>query len=229
MERNLHTTKENCHLHLGFTFQMTFQACFSIGMTRNCWLLRDVVLRSNIGGLSTMRESLQVQALGLPGCKMSGESGGCVYQFTCAWRDRLAADTQLFHQFICEEKERLGSEDKFWTKFSDANGTQLRFQAILNQLQSERKERDAKDSANALRFFHGDLAHPRAKGRFGYKKGGRIVSIPTKDAKIARVWRKMLEEDAEVAAQWAAVDTENTENMENMENTENTENPGTRS
>ena len=109
------------------------------------------------------------------------------------------------------------SEDKFWMKFSDANGTRLRFQAILNQLQGEHKERDAKDSANAHRFFHGDLAHPSAKGRFGYKKGGRIVSIPTKDAKIARVWRKMLEEDAEVAAQWAAVDTEITKNMENPE------------
>ena len=109
----------------------------------------------------------------------------------------------MFSKYICEEKERLGSEDKFWIKFSDAKGTHLRFQAILNRLQDERKERDAKDSADALRFFHGDLAHPSAKGRFGYKKSGRVVSIPTKDAKIARVWRKMLEEDSEVAAQWA--------------------------
>ena len=108
----------------------------------------------------------------------------------------------------------MGSEDKFWTKFSDVHGTCLRFQAILNQLQDERKERDAKDSANALRFFHGDLAHPSAKGRFGYKKGGRIVCIPTKDAKIARVWRKMLEEDTEVAARWAVVNAENTETPE---------------
>ena len=65
--------------------------------------------------------------------------------------------------------------------------------------------RDREDSANARRCFNGDLTHPAAKGRFGYKKGGRVVQVPTKDAKIAQVWRKMLEEDPEIKARWASI------------------------
>ncbi|KAJ3473930.1 hypothetical protein NLI96_g12744 [Meripilus lineatus] len=111
-------------------------------------------------------------------------------------------------KFICEEKERLGSEKQFWEKYSDEKGAHLRFQTILNRLKGERNARDARDCADARQFFDGNLARADAKGRFGYTKSGRTVEVATKESKIAQVWRKILTEDLEIAQRWAEMQGE---------------------
>lgn len=75
------------------------------------------------------------------------------------------------------------------------------YQAILNHLQADRKANDKQAYADAMTCFSGNLDSPVAKGVFRYLKSGVTCISHCKDV-VARVWRKLLDEDAEVAQLW---------------------------
>lgn len=97
-------------------------------------------------------------------------------------------------QFIVEEKEHLGSAEAFWVKFADPEDTtkRLGYQAILDKLQDERKERDMKDFTDAMICYDRNLAN--AGSKFMWK--GKVMS---KTVVIAKKWRELLEDDPTLA------------------------------
>lgn len=117
---------------------------------------------------------------------------------------RMVASTHSSAQFIVDEKDYLGSEEAFWQKFTDSSGGRLGYQAILDRLQSERKQRDKLDSAAALRYFNNDLSAPLTGGAFQYLKSGKTYVLRRPD-KVAEVWRRLLQEDPDIAGQWAVM------------------------
>ncbi|THH21117.1 hypothetical protein EUX98_g8453 [Antrodiella citrinella] len=106
-------------------------------------------------------------------------------------------------KFIVEEKEWLGSEDAFWKEHSHKDGTHLTYKQINEKLRDARAAQNKADTDAALKYFYGDLFGEAARGWFTYAKGG-AEQQSSKDQKIARVWRQILEEDEE-ARLWAAL------------------------
>jgi len=43
-----------------------------------------------------------------------------------------------------------------------------------------------------------------ARGAFRYKKRGKLY-VASKKLVVARIWRKLLQDDAEIAARWASM------------------------
>ena len=108
-------------------------------------------------------------------------------------------------QFIVEERDKHASNAQFWAKFSDAeSGAQFGFTQILTLLKRECAQCDARDAADALRCFDGNLDHLSANGAFNYtSKKGRSV-VMTKASDIARNWRHLLAQDPSVAMLWSS-------------------------
>lgn len=115
--------------------------------------------------------------------------------------------TSAPRQFIAEEKERLGSEQAFWTKYQRENSQRLGFKAILDRLRDERKERDKQAYVDAMTCFSGDLDSPLAKGAFRYTKRGATYLSRRQDT-VAKIWRQLLADDAEVAKRWQELQDE---------------------
>lgn len=108
-------------------------------------------------------------------------------------------------QFIAKERERLGSDDAFWVKFSNEDGTRMNYEKILRVLQKERGAYSAKHAADALKFFGNDLTRADTDGAFMYQKtrkdgsGGKEVHVMVKKHDIARRWNELLAADVDVA------------------------------
>ena len=104
-------------------------------------------------------------------------------------------------QLIVEEKERLGSEDAFWTKFTNPEtGKRRLYQWIVDDVRASQVARDRQDAKDALRFFGGNLASD-PQGRFSYSKGSG-TRVCEKEFKIASIWHEILGTDPSVAAKW---------------------------
>ncbi|TDL17157.1 hypothetical protein BD410DRAFT_831670 [Rickenella mellea] len=82
-------------------------------------------------------------------------------------------------KFIAEERDHLGSDEAFWAKWQDSNGTALNYTAILKGLMAEREAANKEAKAKALQFFHEDLNSEDAGNSFKYEKSGQthLVSI----------------------------------------------------
>ncbi|TCD66095.1 hypothetical protein EIP91_001853, partial [Steccherinum ochraceum] len=106
--------------------------------------------------------------------------------------------------FIAKERERLGSDDTFWEKFSE-NGTHLKYEKISNLLQKEREQSAEKHAADATKFFGGDFQREDTSGVFMYRNSKKGVSVMKTKSDIARKWLQLLEWDVDVAARWAAM------------------------
>jgi hypothetical protein len=108
-------------------------------------------------------------------------------------------------QFIVEEREKYASNDLFWAKFSDAeSGARFGFTQILTALKRERTRHDARDTANALQCFDGDLGNVNANGAFTYTSKTGSTVVMTKTGDIAKNWRKLLARDPLIVARWSA-------------------------
>lgn len=101
-------------------------------------------------------------------------------------------------KFIVEERERLGTDEAFWKKFSNAEGKRFSYQAILTHLQNERKARDQEDFHEAMCYFNGRLDGDEAGEAFKYKKAGVWYVCDSVDG-IARRWRTLQADDRELA------------------------------
>ncbi|TDL16528.1 hypothetical protein BD410DRAFT_795296 [Rickenella mellea] len=103
-------------------------------------------------------------------------------------------------KYIADERDSCDSDEAFWLKFQDGNGKCLHYTAILDKLQKQRVEAIKQDSADALKFFGGDLSRVDARGAFMYStRGQRQVMI--KPEAIAKKWRTLLQ-DPEISRQW---------------------------
>lgn len=98
----------------------------------------------------------------------------------------------------------MGSDEAFWSKYSDEEGKPLCFQQIFDILQGTSKDEDQLHAHQALWFFDNDLTQPGAHGYFHYKKTGRL-HVCTKKQTIAQKWRNLLNEQPDVAQQWELV------------------------
>ncbi|CDO74435.1 hypothetical protein BN946_scf184972.g2 [Trametes cinnabarina] len=105
---------------------------------------------------------------------------------------------------IVEERERFISEEAFWATYSDACGNCFNQQSILAMLQANRGRDNARDAADALKFFRNDLTRPEAHDYFIYRKRN-VVQVCEKPEAIARKWRELLADHPEVAAAWASM------------------------
>ncbi|CDO74843.1 hypothetical protein BN946_scf184280.g3 [Trametes cinnabarina] len=105
---------------------------------------------------------------------------------------------------IVEERERFISEEAFWATYSDACGNRFNQQSILAMLQANRGRDNARDAADALKFFRNDLTRPEAHDYFIYRKRN-VVQVCEKPEAIARKWRELLADHPEVAAAWASM------------------------
>lgn len=102
---------------------------------------------------------------------------------------------------LVEEKERLGSEDAFWSKYTEPRTGNCRlYQSILDELRQRQVERDRTDAMDARRFFSGNLANDKM-GRFVYARGA-ATHICEKEYRIASIWRQILATDTVVAVDW---------------------------
>ena len=118
---------------------------------------------------------------------------------------------RCFAQFIIEEYEALGSNDAaFWAKHSDANGARLSYSQVLKALKGERvaavEADDAPAARDAFRFFGGDLSARAGESRpgwFEFRRGAHY-HVVSSTREIACRWRKLLEDDDDVRAQWEA-------------------------
>ncbi|EPQ56079.1 hypothetical protein GLOTRDRAFT_128037 [Gloeophyllum trabeum ATCC 11539] len=108
---------------------------------------------------------------------------------------------------IVQEREKFTSDDAFWAVYRDVDGNRLCYQHLLDKLQKQRMEADARDAANAREFFRGDLDSPAASGAFRYYKGSSY-RVCTKDQQVAERWRSLLETDAQIAECWHATQME---------------------
>ncbi|KAJ7810154.1 hypothetical protein B0H14DRAFT_2524424 [Mycena olivaceomarginata] len=107
-------------------------------------------------------------------------------------------------KFLVEERQRFGSEDDFWNKYSREDHTRLRYQQILDAWKEARESQERSDAKDARRFFNGNLDHSDADGVFAYTKSGQR-RIKEKDSAVAEIWRDLLVSNADIARRWAAI------------------------
>ncbi|KAH9927790.1 uncharacterized protein B0H18DRAFT_875189 [Fomitopsis serialis] len=112
-------------------------------------------------------------------------------------------------KFLVEERERFPTEDAFWHAYSDEKGERMSYQHILDKLQQGRGCTDDADYDAAMKYFEGNLERADTRGLFRYRKRG-IWRVCSKRLTIARIWRKLLSEDPEIQANWAAMQSANT-------------------
>ncbi|KZT72430.1 hypothetical protein DAEQUDRAFT_755239 [Daedalea quercina L-15889] len=110
-------------------------------------------------------------------------------------------------KFLVEEHDQFPSENAFWAEYSSEEGERLSYQQILDKLQDHRGSTDDADYYAAMRYFGNDLDRADAQGAFRYRKSGKPM-IYTKRGKVAQKWRKLLAEDAEIRANWDAMQAE---------------------
>ncbi|OBZ68156.1 hypothetical protein A0H81_11958 [Grifola frondosa] len=103
-------------------------------------------------------------------------------------------------KYLVDEKVRLGSEDAFWREYTSSDGTRFRYQQILNCLKNNRKHANAQDAATAQAYFNNNLGREDAQGVFAYSKS-RSAKVCTKEAVIARKWRKFVPKGAALVTQ----------------------------
>lgn len=127
----------------------------------------------------------------------------------------VSTDLHRISQFVMEEYESLGSsEAAFWKKYTDDKGERMSYSRVLTALKTARKQNvateDAPAARDALCFFHGDLSarlgEPRP-GQFEFRRGARYYVV-TSEKEIAKRWRQLLEEDADVRGRWEAMKDE---------------------
>ncbi|RDX50897.1 hypothetical protein OH76DRAFT_1555394 [Lentinus brumalis] len=108
-------------------------------------------------------------------------------------------------RWLVEEKDRLGSEDAFWAKYSDpASGTRLQYSQIQARLKSQRTRTFREDAQAAKEYFGGDLTRADTQGAFMYKKGSTMVLL-TQNKQIAEQWLELLRTHPMIAATWEAM------------------------
>ncbi len=91
---------------------------------------------------------------------------------------------------MVRERKRFNSNEDFWAKWSDGEGNHIRYQAILDDLKTERLAQERQDALSARAFFKDHPEHPEASTFFWYTKGG--VKKPLgQDKAIAAKWRKL--------------------------------------
>ncbi|THH15861.1 hypothetical protein EUX98_g9396 [Antrodiella citrinella] len=103
--------------------------------------------------------------------------------------------------FIAKEFERLGSNDAFWEKFSNEDGTRMNYEKILNVLKAEREAHAIKHAADARRFFGNDLTRADTDRAF-YFRNGKGWQVTKSDSGIVSKWLELLEENEDIAARW---------------------------
>ncbi len=99
-----------------------------------------------------------------------------------------------------DEKNRLGSEQEFWRKYS-RNEDKLTYHEILKTLQASRSAAATAAANDARSFFQGKMECELAQGIFTYIK--KNTTFPcVKDATIAQKWHALLVENEEVREEW---------------------------
>ncbi len=81
----------------------------------------------------------------------------------------------LFAQYIVQEKERLGSEEAFWARYTSEDGRKLQYSKILKRLKASRITTYAEDVQAAREYFRGDLTREDAQRVFMSKSGRSMV------------------------------------------------------
>ncbi|KAH9840011.1 uncharacterized protein C8Q71DRAFT_703190 [Rhodofomes roseus] len=107
-------------------------------------------------------------------------------------------------KFLVDEHARFPTDEAFWDAHSNEKGERMSYQHILDKLQHSRCCTDDADYSAAIQYFQGNLEHPDARGAFKYKKGG-VWRVASRKLVVARIWRKLLEQDPEVRAKWVAM------------------------
>ena len=100
-----------------------------------------------------------------------------------------------------EEKNRLGSEEEFWKRYTKEDGTKFRWQEILKALQLSRRNAAVAGAEAARRFFAGDFTSEMAQRIFAHTKNGRTRPC-IHDATIAQKWSVLLETNSDVRGRW---------------------------
>jgi hypothetical protein len=110
----------------------------------------------------------------------------------------------LIFKFIVGERVVLGSDEAFWGKYSNSEGTRLGYQQILDSLKLQRQVNNESHAADARTFFRGDLGCAEAGGAFSYLKDS-VPAVSAKDDVVAKHWKALLAHDKSVADKWSAM------------------------
>ncbi|KAJ7269211.1 hypothetical protein C8J57DRAFT_991959, partial [Mycena rebaudengoi] len=109
----------------------------------------------------------------------------------------------LYLQFLVEERQRFPSDETFWNKYLAADNSHLRYQQILDALNSKeaRELKDKTDADGARKFFGGNLDHLDADEVFTYIKNGKRW-IKDKDSTVAEILWELLSSNTDIASRW---------------------------